>query len=134
VGWRLSRARFLIAALVLAAVLVYLGYVGFRGGATYYWTVAEVQARRATLVGQPLRVSGQVAPGSIQRGPLQVSFTLEEGGASLPVVYRGVVPDLFQGDINAVVEGKLSPEGTFQAETLLVKCPSKWEAANKEAG
>ncbi len=52
----------------------------------------------------------------------------DEGGA-LPVTYRGAVPDIFGPDIEVVVEGKWTPGGVFVADTLLAKCPSKFEAA-----
>ena len=50
------------------------------------------------------------------------------GGRQLQVAYRGVVPDVFGPDVDVVVEGKLTPAGTFEATSLLAKCPSRYEA------
>lgn len=50
------------------------------------------------------------------------------GGRQLPVSYRGVVPDVFGPDVDVVVEGKLTTAGTFEATTLLAKCPSRYES------
>jgi len=44
------------------------------------------------------------------------------------VVYSGVVPDAFKPDADVVLEGKLTASGTFEADNLLVKCPSKYQA------
>jgi len=44
----------------------------------------------------------------------------------MPVVYKGVVPDAFQPEAEVVMEGTLAPSGTFEAASLLAKCPSKY--------
>ena len=54
------------------------------------------------------------------------------GDTSLPVVYSGVVPDAFKQNADVVVEGSLTRAGTFEADSLLVKCPSKYEAAPED--
>ncbi|NIQ00058.1 MAG: hypothetical protein GWM98_06255, partial [Nitrospinaceae bacterium] len=53
--------------------------------------------------------------------------------STLPVVYKGVTPDMFEGGREVVVEGTLGTDGVFHANTLLTSCPSKYEA-EKEAG
>ena len=50
---------------------------------------------------------------------------------SIPVVYAGTVPDIFREGIQVVVEGKMGSDGTFEAETLLAKCPSKYQEAGQ---
>ena len=61
-------------------------------------------------------------------------FIMTDGQQDLPVSYVGVVPDSFKAGGQTVVEGKLDPEGTFQATTLLAKCPSKYEPDTAPAG
>ncbi len=56
-------------------------------------------------------------------------FTISDGGHTLPVVYSGIVPDIFRPGITVVVEGHYTGQGPFQAQTLLAKCPSKFQAA-----
>ena len=58
-----------------------------------------------------------------------ISFVIAQGGHALPVTYSGVVPDIFRPGIEVVVEGHYSGHGPFQAQTLLAKCPSKFQAA-----
>ena len=130
-----------IAVTVILAAVVYVMIVGMRDTMVYYYTVSEIADRQQELTGEPLRVAGQVMPGSIDSDDsgLFHRFIIEEGGKQIPVVYRDVVPDTFQDEAEAVVEGKLDADGTFQATFLMAKCPSKYEAATdypkyREAG
>ena len=59
-----------------------------------------------------------------------VRFVMTDGGASMPVNYHGIIPDTFVDGADVVVEGQIDGSGTFQAHTLLAKCPSKYEAAD----
>ncbi|MGH2351792.1 MAG: cytochrome c maturation protein CcmE [Chloroflexota bacterium] len=117
-------------AVVLLAI-VYLVVTGLSTAATYYLTVSEFQAQQAQgpATDRPVRVSGHVVPGSIVRDGATVRFTVADGSGSLPVIYQGIVPDIFGENIQVVVEGRGGGAVAFQAETLLAKCPSKFEAA-----
>ena len=120
-------------AIAIAVILVAVGYVlitGMRDSMVFYYTVSEVTARQDELSGQPLRVAGHVVPGSIESSTdgLLHEFVIEEGGSTIPVVYRDIVPDTFQDEAEAVVEGRFDENGTFQATFLMAKCPSKYEA------
>jgi cytochrome c-type biogenesis protein CcmE len=119
---------------VIVASLVYLVVTGFQNTSVYYLTVSELYAREMGVAGKRVKVAGKVAAGSISqdRGTMQVSFRAEEGGKTLPVVYRGIVPDTFKDGAEVVVEGKREADGTFRAETLLAKCPSKYEGMDLE--
>lgn len=126
----LKRRKFLIGGLIVFLALGFLSFMAFRGTATYYYTVSEILARGNSVYGENVRVNGQVAPGSVQQETkgLVLRFTIidGEGGKSLPVVYQGAVPDSFKVGNEIVVEGHLNADGTFQANTLLPKCPSKY--------
>jgi cytochrome c-type biogenesis protein CcmE len=78
-----------------------------------------------------VRVAGVVEAGSIVHDDTKqlVTFVIDDGKQRLPVAYSGVVPDIFRPGIQVVVEGHYSGQGAFQAQTLLAKCPSKFEAA-----
>jgi cytochrome c-type biogenesis protein CcmE len=63
-----------------------------------------------------------VQPGSLVRGEnLVVSFEIADGGAKLPVAYKGLLPDLFREGQGVVAEGSLDAGGTFRADTVLAK-------------
>ena len=69
-------------------------------------------------------------PGSVEKidAGLAIRFLVQDGSGQMPVYYKGgPVPDIFGDEVQVVVEGKVGPDGTFQASTLLAKCPSKFE-------
>ena len=113
--------------MVVAAAAAYLVYAATGSTAEYYRTVSEVRAAPATA--SDVRVLGTVQD-DVQRseGGLHVHFTAAAGGASMPVDYRGQLPDIFRPGINVVVEGRMGQDGVFQARTLLAKCPSRFSA------
>lgn len=109
-------------AVVVAACIGYLIYSATASSAEYYQTIPEV---RSHPVAGDVRVLGTVEDGYQRRGS-QLTFQATDGHTSLPVVYSGVVPDLFQPGIQVVVEGRLAGDGVFHATTLLTKCPSRF--------
>jgi cytochrome c-type biogenesis protein CcmE len=120
--------RYAILATVIVVALAYLIYQGVSSAAVYYMTVGELRERGESAVNTPSRVAGVVAPGTIRRDGPRISFTLLEGSAALPVVYEGVVTDLFVDEADVVVEGTLGPDGVFVGTVLLAKCPTRYEA------
>ena len=119
-----------IAVAVILVAVVYIIVTGIQETMVYYYNVSEVAEHRVDLTGQAMRVHGQVVAGSIWKDDtgLVHKFLLEEGGHTVPVVYRDLVPDTFQDLADAVVEGSFDADGTFQATFLMAKCPSKYEA------
>jgi cytochrome c-type biogenesis protein CcmE len=118
-----SPARLIVALSVAAALAVFLLYTSIAGGTT-------PSLRPSQLAGHDGRVSlaGKVV-GPI-RGDAHVNglrFTLRdvEGSATVPIVYRGSVPDLFRKGRDVVVVGRLRA-GVFVASELSTKCPSKY--------
>lgn len=126
---RAVRWSFVIAGLLIAGAVLYLVLANTRASAEYYMTMGELR-QCATCSSQTVRVAGQVATGTIQRdNKTQVlRFTMTDGKLSMPVVYGGIVPDAFKPGLTVVVEGHIQ-DGTFQAKTLLAKCPSKFQSA-----
>jgi cytochrome c-type biogenesis protein CcmE len=122
--------KVLIAAGVIVAAAAFLVATALQNTAVYYLTVSELQAAGPSVYDQPVRVAGNVVPGSIQRDPtsLVVRFETEDASGRMPVTYRGVLPDIFADGVEVVVEGKYAANGQFTAGTLLAKCPSKFEA------
>ena len=126
----IRRRQVAIAVCVILAAVAYIVVTGMRDTMVYYYTVSEVQAQEASLRGMPLRVAGHVVDGSIEKDDTSLvhTFMIEEGGAEMTVVYRGIAPDTFQDGSEAVVEGELDADGVLQASFLMAKCPSKYEA------
>jgi cytochrome c-type biogenesis protein CcmE len=124
---RPPRVKFLVAGAVLVLAIGQLVATNLGSATVYYLTVGELRAQ-GNAPGRVIRVSGDVAAGSIARDGATVRFTIVDPGGSLPVVYRGVVPDIFGDDIQVVVEGQPDASGVFQAGALLAKCPSRFEA------
>jgi len=123
-----KRRRFLIAASVVALAMGALIFMGVRSAAMYHMEVSELLAQGSDAYGEKVRLGGDVVEGSVESGPSgnETRFSITDGTKSLPVVYRGVVPDAFKPGADVVMDGALSPSGTFEATSLLAKCPSKY--------
>ena len=115
--------RLVLVATAIAAVLiaVLLAMWGLRDRASYFYTPADVAAGKA-VTRQGIRLGGLVQRGSIQRLPdgVTIRFVVTDGRAKTPVIYRGIVPDLFREGSGAVAEGRLE-NGMFVADTILAK-------------
>ncbi|GHO43706.1 cytochrome c maturation protein CcmE [Ktedonospora formicarum] len=121
---------FLLVGLAILGAVIYLVYANTQTNAAYYMTVSELHTC-ANCATQSVRVAGVVQDGSIVRDDAHTSvrFTLVDGTQTLQVAYSGVVPDIFKAGVQVVVEGRYSGQGPFQAQTLLAKCPSKFQNA-----
>ena len=126
------RLKLLIAGGSIALGICYLVITALQTSTVYYITVGELLARGPAGQSQQVRVAGDVVPGSVERidAGLALRFLVHDGSGEMPVYYKGgPVPDIFGEQVQVVVEGKVGPDGTFQASTLLAKCPSKFETA-----
>jgi cytochrome c-type biogenesis protein CcmE len=119
-----------VLALSDAAVLaVFLLYVSIAGGRTAQLSPSELQGHKGlvSLVG---RVVGPVQGAGYAHDGLRFQVAEIHGHTSVPVVYRGSVPDQFKLGRHVVVDGRYA-HGTFVAkrDTLVTKCPSKYAPA-----
>ena len=129
------QTKLYVGGAIVAAVMAYLIVTSLRGGSSYYLTIAELQTRRTDIVDRSVRVSAVVDKETIDYDvkSLTLRFDLVDEGGRLPVVYSGVKPDMLAGSESVVVEGRLLDSGLLQADTILLKCPSKYvEAADEE--
>jgi cytochrome c-type biogenesis protein CcmE len=134
-AWRVS-PKFVIAVSLLVGGLAILFGVGLKGSLVYYLTVGEFfDQQRARALNENFRINGDVVEGSIEKGPgaLGARFVMTDGSRELPVTYAKETPDTFVDGSEVVVEGRLGHDGVFVAQTLLAKCPSKYEAANRDS-
>ncbi|MEH2492625.1 cytochrome c maturation protein CcmE [Bradyrhizobium sp. AZCC 2230] len=107
-----------LAVLALAAALV---LNALRDSIVFFSTPTMV-AENHVQPGKRFRLGGLVQPGSLQRGGnLAVTFEVADGGAKLPVAYKGILPDLFREGQGVVAEGALDANGVFKADTVLAK-------------
>jgi cytochrome c-type biogenesis protein CcmE len=123
-----GKKKVIIGVVAICLAVVLLGYFGFMGGATYYYEVGELLDSGSPVYGQVVRVHGEVRPDIRQEG-LDLSFSLMDTtgrDASIKVSYHGAVPDTFRAGSALVVQGVYEASGTFQAESMLAKCASKY--------
>ena len=123
------RAKFLYGgAFVVVAVAALVFWATTRPGATaFYLTPTEIQAVGTTSADSTYRLNGTVVPGSIQRDGLETSFRVTDGTTEVAVVTDHPLPDAFQDRSEVVARGAYDG-GTFTADQVLAKCPSKFKA------
>lgn len=129
-----KKTKFIVGGVVIALAVAYLIYTGIQSSSAYFLTIDELRAKGAEIYGQPVRVSGLVNAETItfNHKDLILKFDIQsESGQSLPVVFNGPQPDQMREGAEAIVEGKFDGS-TFQAQSLLLKCPSKYEEGTVE--
>jgi len=116
-----QRLVLVIAAIAAVLLAVMLAMWGLRTRASFFFTPADIAAGEATD-GQALRLGGMVEKGTIERQAdgVTIRFLVTDGKAETPVVYRGIVPDLFREGSGMVAEGRME-KGAFVADTILAK-------------
>jgi len=150
------RPKFLIGGVLILAAVGWLIFSSMQASAEYFMTVDELTQQTSSYVGKNIRVSGAVVGDTIQYDPDTLTLTFmvahvpadgdileQEGGlatalsqavndptrARMLVTYNGVKPDLLRNEAQAIMTGKLGTDGTFEADELLLKCPTKYEEA-----
>lgn len=130
----MSRLKVPIVLAVAAIAIGYLLVSGISQNDLYVSSLDEFDATRAGR--ERVRVMGFVDEGSVMEDPqrLVTSFRIrnEASTRSLAVRYDGVLPDLFRDGANLIAAGRLDAEGTFVADDLMTKCPSKYEGLGEE--
>ena len=125
---------FVLGGLAILGAVIYLVIANTQANAVYYMTVSELKSC-AICSTQSVRVAGVVQnPVVNDDAHQQMRFTIADGKQTLQVVYSGIVPDIFRPGITVVVEGLYTGHGPFQAQTLLAKCPSKFQSATPTPG
>jgi cytochrome c-type biogenesis protein CcmE len=128
--------KFLVGSLIIVGAIVWLGFSGFNESLAYYKTVDELRHMKDDAFNKRLRVAGNVVNGSIEQVPGGVNFELEQNGEILPVQYIGkdLLPDTFKDGAQALAEGHLKKDGSFEAVKIQAKCASKYEATYAKPG
>jgi cytochrome c-type biogenesis protein CcmE len=117
-----QRLVLIILAVVAMIGAVLLAMWGLQDRAAYFVTPSDIAAGKATP-DKAMRLGGMVVTGSLKRDPdgLTIRFTVSDGNAETPVLFRGITPDLFKEGNGVVAEGRLSPSGLFVADNILAK-------------
>ncbi len=132
--------RFMFIAVGLAAIGLAVGLVlySLKGNVNLYFTPSDVFDGKAP-VGKSFRIGGLVEEGSIKREKdgLSVSFAITDTHKTIPVIYTGILPDLFKEGKGVVAQGRMEASGIMRAEEVLAKHdenympPEAMDAMNK---
>ena len=126
---------YLVALLLFLGGVGYLAYSGFSENSVYFLNVSEALATPSDKL-KAARLFGTVAEDGLSRSETgrDVRFRLEDQenkATTLWVEYTGAISDTFKVGAEVIVEGGLRPDGSFQAKTLMTKCPSKYQKENR---
>jgi cytochrome c-type biogenesis protein CcmE len=124
---------------MVAAAIAGLVLTGMQDNAIYSKPVDQLLAQKAKFVGRPVRAEGNLIHGSLlkREQPCEYRFSIAKNGVELPVRFaQCVVPDTFRDvpdlDVGVTVEGELRSDDTFEATSVLAKCPSKYEMKQRK--
>jgi len=108
-----------VAALGVASILV---LNAFQSNLVFFFSPSQVAAKEAPI-GKSFRIGGLVEEGSVHRedGSTTVRFAVTDTVQTIPVVYTGILPDLFREGKGIVAQGKVSANGIFEADEVLAK-------------
>lgn len=126
-----------IGAVMLAVATGLIGYA-MRDGIEFFRSPSQF-AEQPVQDGRRFRLGGLVEAGSVVRGAgAEIQFTVTDGGASIPVVFTGVLPDLFREGQGVIATGEMA-QGTFVATEILARhdesyMPKEVADALKEQG
>jgi cytochrome c-type biogenesis protein CcmE len=123
--------KIVISVVVVASAVSGLLYASMKEEIQLWASVDEVVASRAGYQGKRINVGGHVLSLSADRQTLDYEFVIESRPprphAVIKAHYRGVVPDTFKTGSEVVATGKLASSGMLEAESVMAKCPSKYE-------
>lgn len=119
---RARRALVVLAGLGALGTATALVLNAFSSNLVFFFSPSQVAAREAPQ-GRAFRIGGLVEAGSLQRGTqgLTVHFAVTDLAQRVPVVYTGLLPDLFQEGKGVVAQGRLGADGLFHADQVLAK-------------
>lgn len=119
---RHKRIAFIGVGLAALGIAAALALSAFRSNLVFFFSPSQVAAKEAP-VGRTFRVGGLVEENSVKREDdgLTVRFTVTDTAQSIPVVYKGILPDLFKEGKGCVAQGHVGADGVFYADQVLAK-------------
>jgi cytochrome c-type biogenesis protein CcmE len=123
----MSRWRVAAAIAVIAGSLGWVATRGLAGGLVYYKTPTEILQQGSSGVGERIRMGGYVVPGSVETDNSTTRFVITDDTTRITVITTAAVPSLFRAGQGVVVEGIYGKDGSFHADTVLVKHSSVYQ-------
>ncbi len=120
----------IVAVVLVVGALGYLMYGGVEENLVYFLTPNELVAKGDKAIDRPVRLGGQVVPGSVQwdADKLDLRFRVTDGTQEVVVHSSGAPPQMFRAGIGVVVEGKYARSGVFESHSLMVKHSNEYRA------
>ena len=108
---------------VILSAFAWLLYGGLNSNVVYFLTPGELLDRGSSVLNVPVRLGGQVKPGSVSWNAttLELAFTVADSNREVPVQSKGAPPQMFRDGIGVVVEGRLGGDGILRSANLMVK-------------
>ncbi len=119
---RHKRIVFIVTSLAALGLAAWLVLGAFRNNLVFFFSPTQVVAKEAP-VGRTFRIGGLVETGSLKRDTdgLTIRFAVTDTATTLPVVYKGILPDLFKEGRGCVAQGKVGADGVFYADQIMAK-------------
>lgn len=119
---RHKRIVFIVVSLAALGLASWLMLGAFRNNLVFFFSPTQIATREAPI-GKTFRIGGLVQNGTLKRDSdgLTVRFTVTDTANSVPVVYKGILPDLFKEGRGCVAQGRVGSDGIFYAEQIMAK-------------
>ena len=119
---RHKRIAFIVASLAALGLATWLVLGAFRQNLVFFFSPTQVAAKEAP-VNKTFRIGGLVENGSLTRenDGLTIRFTVTDTANTIPVVYKGILPDLFKEGRGCVAQGRVGSDGVFYADQIMAK-------------
>ena len=119
---RHKRVVFIFAGLAAIGLAAWLVLGAFRNNLVFFFSPTQIATKEAP-VGKTFRIGGLVQDGTLKRDMdgLTVRFTVTDTANTIPVVYKGILPDLFKEGRGCVAQGRVGTDGVFYADQIMAK-------------
>ncbi|MFN2577316.1 MAG: cytochrome c maturation protein CcmE [Pyrinomonadaceae bacterium] len=119
---RHKRIIFIVCSLAALGLAAWLVLAAFKDNLVFFFSPTQIATKEAP-VGKTFRIGGLVENGSMTRDNdgLTIRFTVTDTANTIPVVYKGILPDLFKEGRGCVAQGKVGPDGVFYADQIMAK-------------
>src|SRR6266478_2092031 len=119
---RHKRALFIFACLAAIGLATWLVLGAFRNNLVFFFSPTQIATKEAP-VGKTFRIGGLVQDGTLKRDTdgLTIRFTVTDTANTIPIVYKGILPDLFKEGRGCVAQGRVGSDGVFYADQIMAK-------------